>query len=68
MDGRRSAFAAQKPWIVPIPGTTNPRHMEENLGGAAVKLTPAELSEIRASLSTISLVGGRSPDSALTDM
>jgi aryl-alcohol dehydrogenase-like predicted oxidoreductase len=58
---------AQKPWIVPIPGTTNRQHMEENLGGAAVKLTPAELGEIRASLSRITLVGVRSRESALKD-
>jgi aryl-alcohol dehydrogenase-like predicted oxidoreductase len=58
---------AQKPWIVPIPGTTNPRHLEENLGAAAVKLTPTELQEIRTSLSKITLVGVRTPDSALKD-
>jgi aryl-alcohol dehydrogenase-like predicted oxidoreductase len=58
---------AQKPWIVPIPGTTNPRHLEENLGAVNVKLTPAELQEIRASLSKIALVGVRTPDSALKD-
>jgi aryl-alcohol dehydrogenase-like predicted oxidoreductase len=58
---------AQKPWIVPIPGTTNPRHLEENLGAVNVKLSPAELQEIRASLSKITLVGVRTPDSALKD-
>jgi aryl-alcohol dehydrogenase-like predicted oxidoreductase len=58
---------AQTPWIVPIPGTTNPRHLEENLGAVNVKLTPAELQEIRASLSKIALVGVRTPDSALKD-
>jgi aryl-alcohol dehydrogenase-like predicted oxidoreductase len=58
---------AQKPWIVPIPGTTNPRHLEENLGAVNVKLTPAELQEIRASLSKITLVGVRTADSALKD-
>jgi aryl-alcohol dehydrogenase-like predicted oxidoreductase len=58
---------AQKPWVVPIPGTTNPRHLEENLGAVNVKLTPAELQEIRASLSRITLVGVRKPESALVD-
>ncbi|MBL8144493.1 MAG: aldo/keto reductase [Acidobacteria bacterium] len=59
---------AQKPWIVPIPGTTNRRHMEENLGGAAVRLTAAELGEIRAALSKITLVGVRAPASVLKDL
>jgi aryl-alcohol dehydrogenase-like predicted oxidoreductase len=39
---------AQKPWIVPIPGTTMPKHLEENLGAVAIDLTPDELKEIRA--------------------
>jgi aryl-alcohol dehydrogenase-like predicted oxidoreductase len=59
---------AQKPWIVPIPGTTNPRHMEENLGAAAVKLTPGELGELRAALAKIALVGVRPPESGLKDL
>ncbi len=58
---------AQKPWIVPIPGTTNPRHLEENLGAVNVKLTAVEMQEIRAVLSKITLVGVRTPDSALKD-
>ena len=58
---------AQKPWIVPIPGTTNPRHLEENLGGAAVELSPAELAEIRAAIAKIPLTGVRAPESALKD-
>src|ERR671927_1654007 len=39
---------AQKPWIVPIPGTTNPHHLNENLGAAGVRFTADELREIRA--------------------
>ena len=58
---------AQQPWIVPIPGTTNRQHMEENLGAASVRLTPAEMSEIRASLSKITLVGVRPVESARKD-
>jgi aryl-alcohol dehydrogenase-like predicted oxidoreductase len=58
---------AQKPWIVPIPGTTNRQHMEENIGAAAVKLTAEELKEIRATLSTIKVQGARTPESALAD-
>jgi aryl-alcohol dehydrogenase-like predicted oxidoreductase len=58
---------AQKPWIVPIPGTTSRQHMEEYLGGAAVRLTPGELKEIRAAVSEVSVQGARSPESALRD-
>ncbi|MDP3859528.1 MAG: aldo/keto reductase [Stagnimonas sp.] len=50
---------AQKPWIVPIPGTRNADHLQENLQGAAVQLTPAELVEINATLSTLTVHGGR---------
>ena len=58
---------AQKPWIVPIPGTTNPHHLNENLGATAVKLTPDELKEIRAAITNIKVQGARSRESALTD-
>jgi len=44
---------AQKPWIVPIPGTTNRHHLNENLGAAGVNLTPDELKEIRAAITNI---------------
>lgn len=54
---------AQKPFIVPIPGTTNPYHLKENLGAADVKFTSDELKEIRASLAEIELQGVRSPES-----
>jgi len=56
---------AQKPFIVPIPGTTNPYHLKENLGAVDVKFTADELKEIRASLAQIKLQGVRSPDSVL---
>jgi aryl-alcohol dehydrogenase-like predicted oxidoreductase len=58
---------AQKPWIVPIPGTTRVRHLEENLGAVSVRLTPAELTEIRAAVSRIPVQGVRPPESALRD-
>ena len=58
---------AQKPWIVPIPGTTSRQHMEENVGAAAVALTAAELSEVRTALSAITVVGARTPDTVLKD-
>lgn len=50
---------AQKPLIVPIPGTTNPHHLAENLGAVAIELTPDELQQIRAELSKIKIVGER---------
>lgn len=58
---------AQKPFIVPIPGTTNPHHLNENLGAAAVKFTPDELREIRAAVSKIKVQGARTPESAMSD-
>ena len=58
---------AQKPFIVPIPGTTNPHHLNENLGAAGVKFTADELREIRAAVSQIKAQGVRAPESALTD-
>lgn len=58
---------AQKPFIVPIPGTINPKHFVENIGMVNVKLTQAELNEIRTAITKIPLQGVRSPDSALRD-
>jgi aryl-alcohol dehydrogenase-like predicted oxidoreductase len=52
---------AQKPWIVPIPGTTKLHRLEENVGGASVKLSTEDLGEIDAALSQIQLVGERYP-------
>jgi aryl-alcohol dehydrogenase-like predicted oxidoreductase len=56
---------AQKPWIVPIPGTTQMTHMLENIGAAGVRLTPSELAELNASLSAIQIRGARLPDRVL---
>lgn len=50
---------AQKPWIVPIPGTRNPDHLNENLGATRVQLTPEELREIDTAFSGIRVHGGR---------
>jgi aryl-alcohol dehydrogenase-like predicted oxidoreductase len=56
---------AQKPWIVPIPGTTQMSHMLENIGAAEVRLTPTELTELNASISAIQIRGARLPDQVL---
>ncbi len=50
---------AQKPWIVPIPGTRNKDHLEENLGAIHVQLTPADLREMDAAFSKVTVHGGR---------
>ena len=52
-------LTAQKPWIVPIPGTTKMDHLRENLGAANVKLTPTDLREIETGFSRIEIYGGR---------
>jgi aryl-alcohol dehydrogenase-like predicted oxidoreductase len=53
---------AQKPWIVPIPGTTKLHRLAENLGAAAVELMPEELSRLEAAASTIAVQGARYPE------
>ena len=53
---------AQKPWIVPIPGTTKLHRLEENLGAAAVELTADDLREIEAAASKITVQGARYPE------
>ena len=50
---------AQKPWIVPIPGTRNPDHLSENLGAIEVELTPADLQAMETTFSKITVHGGR---------
>ena len=50
---------AQAPWIAPIPGTTNPAHLDDFLGGAAVSLTPEELEEFEREYGGITLMGHR---------
>lgn len=53
---------AQKPWIVPIPGTTKLTRLEENLGAADVQLAPEDLRAIDAAASTIQIEGARYPE------
>ena len=53
---------AQKPWIVPIPGTTKLQRLEENLGAASVQLTPDDLREIETAASKITVQGARYPE------
>jgi len=53
---------AQKPWIVPIPGTTKLNRLAENIGAAAVELTPADLREIESAASKITVQGARYPE------
>ena len=53
---------AQKPWIVPIPGTTKLHRLAENLGGAALELTPNDLREIESAASKITVEGARYPE------
>jgi aryl-alcohol dehydrogenase-like predicted oxidoreductase len=56
---------AQKPWIVPIPGTTQMAHMIENVGAAAVRFTAAEVTELNAAVAQIKVQGARLPDAVL---
>jgi len=53
---------AQKPWIVPIPGTTKLHRLEENIGAAAVELTAADMREIEGALAKIKVEGARYPE------
>lgn len=53
---------AQKPWIVPIPGTTKLARLEENLAAVSVKLTPDDLREIESAVSKITVHGARYPE------
>ena len=55
-------LVAQKPWIVPIPGTTKRYRLEENLGAAAVRLTADDLREIDRAASDIAVHGARYPE------
>ena len=56
---------AQKPWIVPIPGTTVMQHMVENSGAVGVRFTPAEISELNSAVRAIEVKGQRLPDAVL---
>jgi aryl-alcohol dehydrogenase-like predicted oxidoreductase len=54
---------AQKPWIVPIPGTTKLKRLEENIGAVAIELTSDDLREIESAASKITVQGARYPES-----
>jgi aryl-alcohol dehydrogenase-like predicted oxidoreductase len=53
---------AQRPWIVPIPGTTKPNRLEENIGAVEVELTADDLREIDSAASKIAVEGARYPE------
>jgi aryl-alcohol dehydrogenase-like predicted oxidoreductase len=53
---------AQKPWIVPIPGTTKLHRLEENIGAVAVELSPTDLNEIETAAAKIEVQGARYPE------
>jgi aryl-alcohol dehydrogenase-like predicted oxidoreductase len=53
---------AQKPWIVPIPGTRRLERLDENIGAVSVSLTPDDLSEIESAASKITVQGARYPE------
>src|SRR5205809_1740381 len=53
---------AQKPWIVPIPGTTKRHRLEENLGAVAIQLTPDDLAEVDRPASQLTVHGARYPE------
>jgi aryl-alcohol dehydrogenase-like predicted oxidoreductase len=53
---------AQKPWIVPIPGTTKLNRLEENIGALEIELTPEDLREIESAASMIQVQGARYPE------
>lgn len=56
---------AQKPWIVPIPGTTKLHRLEENLGAVDLNLTPEDLAEIASASAAITVQGARLPEAVL---
>jgi aryl-alcohol dehydrogenase-like predicted oxidoreductase len=56
---------AQKPWIVPIPGTTKVAHVEENLRAADISFTSEELKELSAAVAAVTIRGERLPPTVL---
>ena len=57
-----ACLLTQKPWIVPIPGTTKLHRLEENIGAVEIELTPGDLREIDRAASKITVQGGRYPE------
>jgi len=56
---------AQKPWIVPIPGTTNAAHIRQNVGASAIRFTADELAELNTAVRAFEVRGQRLPDAVL---
>jgi aryl-alcohol dehydrogenase-like predicted oxidoreductase len=56
---------AQKPWIVPIPGTTQMAHLLDNIGATAISIAPSELAELNEFVSAVEIRGQRLPDQVL---
>ena len=65
VEGDFRKLVAQRPWIVPIPGTTQMPHLLENLGAAAMHFSPPELAELNGALASIQIQGARLPESVL---
>jgi aryl-alcohol dehydrogenase-like predicted oxidoreductase len=59
---------ARKPWIVPIPGTTTQRHMEQNMDALKIQLTTADMKEIEDGFAQIRVQGARSTDAMLAEI
>lgn len=59
-------LAAQKPWIVPIPGTTNVAHLEENVAATSIAFSAVELGELNAAVAAIPIRGARLPPAVLS--
>ncbi|KRH98681.1 aldo/keto reductase [Curvibacter sp. PAE-UM] len=59
-------LSAQKPWIVPIPGTTNVAHLEENVAAASISFSADELKELNAAVVAIPIRGARLPPAVLS--
>lgn len=57
-----SWLLAQKPFIVPIPGTTQMAHMIENIGAPSISFSPSEIAELNAAVAAVSIKGARLPD------
>jgi aryl-alcohol dehydrogenase-like predicted oxidoreductase len=56
---------AQKPWIVPVPGTTVMQHMVENSGADGIKFSSSEIAEFNSAVRAIEIKGQRLPDAVL---
>jgi aryl-alcohol dehydrogenase-like predicted oxidoreductase len=52
----------QKPWVVPIPGTTKPHRLQQNIAAAAVELTSDDINDIDSAVSKIAVQGARYPE------